>query len=127
MAERIHVGSQLLGAGDLLGDPVDAVRAQPAAVAVVGGGDQRLAEVAAREHGDVLIEHAPKSYSRPARTSRSAAARVASVMWLSIPSSSSPPKGGGHHVPVSSLTRTTMALGSPRTGSGRRRRRSSAR
>ena len=46
-------------AGDLLGDPVDVVLAHAAvAVRVVGGGDERLAEVAPREHGNVLVEHA---------------------------------------------------------------------
>ena len=33
MAERVEVGAELLGAGDLLGDPVDPVLAQAAAVA----------------------------------------------------------------------------------------------
>src|SRR5262245_57357522 len=38
----------------------------------------------------------PRSNTRPSRTDCSAAARVASVMWLSIPCSSCSPKGEGH-------------------------------
>ena len=65
VAEGVQVGAELLGAGDLLGDPVDPVRAEAAAVAVMGGGDQRLAEVALRKRGRVLVEYAPEVVEPP--------------------------------------------------------------
>ena len=58
VAERVEVGAELLRAGDLLGDPVDPVLPDAAAVGVVGRGDERLAEEAAGEDRDRLVEHA---------------------------------------------------------------------
>ena len=84
--QRVKVRAELLGARQLLGDPVDAIGSQPAGVLVVRGGDQRLAEVAPGKHRHVLIEHPPQVVHSPERTSRSAAARELSLMWLSIPS-----------------------------------------
>src|SRR5436305_5476944 len=51
--------------GDLLGDPIDPVCAEAAAVAVVGGGDQRLAELAPREDGRELVEHPSQVVQTP--------------------------------------------------------------
>jgi hypothetical protein len=58
VAQGVEVRAELLRSGDLLGDPVDAVLADAPAVAVVGGGDERLPEEAAREHRHGLVEHA---------------------------------------------------------------------
>ena len=64
VVEPVHVGAHLLGRGDLLHDPVDAVVPQarrarvgmaPVDLVVVGG--QVLPERAAGERGDVLVQH----------------------------------------------------------------------
>ena len=69
VAERVEVGAELLRAGHLLGDPVDAFAPTPPPVGVVRGGDERLAEEAAGEDRDVLVEHAPEVVQPPVRTS----------------------------------------------------------
>src|SRR3954468_16382405 len=58
VAERVEVRAELLRARDDLGDPVDLVLPPPAAVAVMRGGHERLAEVAPREDGNALVEDA---------------------------------------------------------------------
>jgi hypothetical protein len=40
-------------------------RVSSVAIAVMGGGDQRLAEIAPRECGHVLVEYAPKVVKAP--------------------------------------------------------------
>jgi hypothetical protein len=58
VAERVKVRAELLRRRDLLGDPVDAVLPDAHAVGVVGRSDERLAEEAAGEGRDRLVEHA---------------------------------------------------------------------
>src|SRR3954466_9333690 len=61
MAEGVEMRPELLRGRYLLGHPVDVVVTDAAAgVGVVGGGDERLAEVAPREDRDRLVEHAPE-------------------------------------------------------------------
>ena len=83
VAERVDVRAELLRRADLLGDPVDAVVAEPALhVRVVGGGDERLAEEPAREHGHVLVQH-PAEVVQPAfadQGERLAALRLVDVV-----------------------------------------------
>ena len=62
MAQRVEVRAELLRARYVLRDPVDAVAAQAALVDVMGGADERLAEVASGEGGDGLVEDL---YGRP--------------------------------------------------------------
>jgi hypothetical protein len=66
VAQRVEVRAELLRPAHLLGDPVDAVVADPAVrVRVMRRGDERLAEVAPREHRDGLVEHAPEVVQPP--------------------------------------------------------------
>jgi hypothetical protein len=58
MAQGVQVRAELLGSGDLLGDPVHLVLPEAASVSVVGSRDERLPEVAAREHWHRFVEHA---------------------------------------------------------------------
>jgi hypothetical protein len=58
VTQGIDVRPELLRGRDLLGDPVDAVLPDAHAVGVVGRGDERLAEEAAGEGRDGLVEHA---------------------------------------------------------------------
>jgi hypothetical protein len=52
---------------------------------LVGGGDQCLPEVAPRECGQVLAEHAPEVVEAPVADAAQRGG-VAAVVWLSIPS-----------------------------------------
>jgi hypothetical protein len=66
MAERIEVGAQLHRPGHDLGHPVDLVLADRGdGVRVVCGRDERLAEVAAGEDRDRLVEDAAEVVHAP--------------------------------------------------------------
>nr|WP_240755828.1 hypothetical protein [Nocardioides iriomotensis] len=67
VVQHVEVGPELGRGRDRLDDPVDPVVPQTAGgtVNVVGGGDQRLPEVPAREHRHALVEH-PAEVVHPA-------------------------------------------------------------
>jgi hypothetical protein len=66
VAEGVEVGAELHGRGDLLDHPVHVVVAAAAVqVGVVGGGDEGLAEVAAVEDRDALVELVPQVVEAP--------------------------------------------------------------
>ena len=100
VAERVEVGAELHRAGDQLGDPVDLVLPhRRRRVGVVRGGDERLAGRSGRgTPGRSRRGRGRGRTSGPSRTSASASRRLASSMWLSMPSWSSAPKGDGHQV-----------------------------